>query len=373
MWLIQFHTSNVYLHAYLPLSNTNCESTRISRVSTISQYTKMWIAFVALLLGVIPPTLTVTTLPTSEVDTGSFGCPSPSMEQTVTDAFMDGIEVEVRQNILQTLQCRVGECESNPATSCQDVMDRGAAVTGTYWISKCDGTTTQVYCTMDNPCGCSGTGAWMRIGLLNMSDPTQQCPSGMGVINDPRSCSRNTQPGNCASFFFDSNFQQYSRVCGRSIGYQEGSPDAFRPYYDNQAYTIDDPYFDGLSVTYGFSPRNHIWTFVSAAVDTDSSPYACPCSTTTYSGLVPPFIGNDWFCEAGAGTSWQAGVIYRDNPVWDGMGCESASTCCGPSSPRWFCKDLASSTRENIEVRACGDEHQNNEDVLIQLVELYVQ
>ena len=180
------------------------KSIRISGVSNTSQYTKMWIAFAALLLGVIPPTLTVTTLPTSEVDTGSFGCPSPSMEQTVTDAFMDGIEAEVRQNILQTLQCRVGECESNPATSCQDVMDRGAAVTGTYWISKCDGTTTQVYCTMDNPCGCSGTGAWMRIGLLNMSDPTQQCHSGMGVINDPRSCSHNTQPGNCASIFFDS-------------------------------------------------------------------------------------------------------------------------------------------------------------------------
>ena len=86
------------------------------------------------------------------------------------------------------------------------------------------------------------------------------------------------------------------------------------------------------------------------------------------------WIGDDWFCEAGAGTSWQAGVVYRDNPVWDGMGCESASTCCGPSISHWFCKDLASSsTRENIEVRACGDEHQNNEDVFIQLVELYVQ
>ena len=350
------------------------ESISIPGVSTLSNNMKMWIAFVALLLGAVPPSLTVRVLPTSEVDTGNFGCPSPSMEQTVTSTFMDGIREEVQQNILPSLQCRVGECESNPATSCQDVMDQGAAVTGWYWISKCDGTTTRVYCTMDNPCGCSGSGAWMRVGLLNMSDTTQQCPSGMGVIADPRSCSRNTQPGNCASFFFDSNFMQYNRVCGRSLGYQEGSPDAFRPYFDNQAYTIDDPYFDGLSVTYGFSPRKHIWTFVSAAVDTGNSPYDCPCSTTTYSGVVPPFIGNDWFCESGAFDSWQGGTIYRDNPIWDGTGCQGPeSTCCTFSNPPWFCKDLPSQTRDNIEVRACGDENQDNEDVLIQLVELYVQ
>lgn len=327
-----------------------------------------------LFLGVLAPSLSVRNLPTTEVDTGNFGCPSQSMEQSVTDTFQAGIRAEVQQNILSTLQCRVGECQSNPATSCQDVQDRGAGVTGWYWVSKCDGSVLQVYCTMDNPCGCSGTGAWMRVGLLNMSDPSATCPSGMGLISDPRSCSRNTQPGNCASFFFDSNFMQYSRVCGRALGYGESSPDAFAPYHGNRQYTIDDPYFDGLSVTYGFSPRKHIWTFGAGVDDFGTNQARCPCSSSTFTGTIPPFIGNDWFCEAGPSSNWQRGVIYRDNPLWDGTGCGNPnSMCCTANNPPWFCKDLPSPTRDNIEARACGDQHQNDEDVLIALVELYVQ
>ena len=329
------------------------------------------------LLGVIVPSLCVTTLPTSEVDTGSFGCPTPQQEQTVTSTFQDGIRTEVQQNILSGITCRVGECQSNPASSCQDVQDRGPGVTGTYWIRKCDGSTVQVYCRMDNPCGCTGagsTGAWMRIGLLNMSDPTQNCPSGMGVINDPRSCSRNTQPGNCASFFFDSNFQQYSRACGRAIGYGESSPDAFAVWNGNRGYTIDDPYVDGMMITYGFSPRKHIWTFGAGVTDTGNQASRCPCSSTNWNGQLPPFIGNDWFCEAGPASSWSRGTIYRDNPLWDGMGCGNpASTCCTFNNPPWFCKDLPSPTRDDVEARACGNQHQNDEDVLIGLVELYVQ
>ena len=281
--------------------------------------------------------------------------------------------MEVQQNILPSVACRVGECQSNPAISCQDVQDQGPGVSGWYWISRCDGSVAQVYCSMDNPCGCSSTGAWMRVGLLNMSDPSANCPSGMGLISDPRSCSRNVQPGACVSFFYSSNFLSYSRVCGRALGYQESSPDAFRPYFNNQAYTIDDPYIDGLSVTHGFSPRKHIWSFAAAATDTGNSPFHCPCSTTTYSGVIPPFIGNDWFCEAGATNSWQRGVTYRDNPLWDANGCVSSSTCCTFNNPPWFCKDLPSPTRDDIEARACGDQNQSDEDVPISLVELYVQ
>ena len=326
------------------------------------------------LIGAFAPSHGVRVLPTTEVDTGNFGCPNPDMEQNVVSVFQDGIQMEVQQNILPTLPCRVGECESNPASSCQDVMDRGPAVTGTYWIKKCDGTTTQVYCTMNNPCGCNSTGAWMRIGLLNMSDPTAQCPSGMDLIADPRSCSRNVQPGNCASFFYDSNFLQYNRICGRATGYGESSPDAFNPYIRNRGYTIDDPYFDGISITYGFSPRKHVWTFAAGVTDTGDGTSQCPCSSPTYTGTVPPFIGNDWFCEAGPVTTWSRGTIYSDNPLWDGMGCQNpVSTCCTENNPPWFCKQLPSATRDNIEVRACGDQGQNDEDVPIALVELYVQ
>ena len=327
-------------------------------------------------LGVLTPSLSQRTVPTTEIDPGNFGCPTSSAEMTVTGQFSDAIRAEVQANILSTIPCRVGECQSNPATSCQDVMDRGPGVNGMYWISTCDGSTTQVYCRMDNPCGCSGGGAWMRVGLLNMSDPAATCPSGMGLIADPRSCSRNTQPGNCASFFFSSNFMQYNRVCGRAIGYGESSPDAFAVYNGNRGYTIDDPYVDGMIITYGFSPRKHIWTFGAGVTDTGNQNSRCPCSSNNWSGVLPPFIGNDWFCEAGPTSSWSRGTIYRDNPLWDGpgTGCQNpASTCCTANGPPWFCKDLTTPSRDNIECRACGNQHQNDEDVLIALVELYVQ
>ena len=332
------------------------------------------LALLVYLLGTIVPSLCFRQLPTTEVDTANYGCPTQAAQQTVLDTHDAGILAEVNQNVVPSLVCRLGECESNPATSCQHVLDEGPAATGWYWIRKCDGTSVQVYCAMSNPCGCSGSSAWMRIGFLNMSDPSQQCPPGMGIVASPRSCSRNVFPGNCASSFYSSNFVSYSRICGRVVGYQEGSPDAFRPYFNNRGYTIDDPYFDGVSLTYGFSPRKHVWTFGAGPTDTGNSPFHCPCSTTNYQGVVPPFIGNDWFCEAGAFNNWQRNTIYSDNPLWDGTGCRGPqSTCCTFSNPPWFCKDLPSPTRENIELRACGDSNQDDEDVLVSLFEIYVQ
>ena len=336
------------------------------------------LSFLLVLLGAVAPSLGVINLPTGEIDPGSFnrfGCPSEEMEQPLFDTFRDGVQTEVTQNIVPTLPCRVGQCESNPASSCQDVLDQGSGQTGWYYVQTCTGDITQVYCRMDNPCGCNVTGAWRRIALLNMSDTTQQCPSGMGLIRDPRSCSRNVQPGACVSMFFESNFIQYSRVCGRAIGISESSPDAFGPYNDNGlVYTIDDPYVDGMSVTYGTRPRNHIWTFAAGVEDTGTDGHTCPCSSTNWQGQLPPYIGNDWFCEAGPVDNWQQGTIYRDNPLWDGMGClNPISTCCTANNPPWFCKELPAPTEENIEVRACGDQHQNDEDVLVQLIELYVQ
>ena len=74
-----------------------------------------------------------------------------------------------------------------------------------------------------------------------------------------------------------------STVCGRIIGYQIGSTDAFCPFQSRcnyrrnddpaipRAYTIDDVYVDGLSLTHGH-PREHIWTFAAAINDVDNIP-----------------------------------------------------------------------------------------------------
>ena len=333
---------------------------------------------VVLLLGtaLVLPALGFRNLPTTEVDTGSFGCPTDQMEQTVVDAANAAIQSEVQGNILPTIPCRLGECESKPASSCQEILEQGPGVSGWYWLTRCDGNHVQVYCSMTNPCGCSGGGAWMRVGLLNMTDPDETCPSGMTLrnVNNQRMCSRKVNPAQCVSVYHTAQFVNYNRVCGRVHGYQDGNPDAFRPYFDNRAYTIDDPFIDGATLTYGFSPRKHIWSFAGGPDDTGTTPYHCPCSTgSAYTGVIPPFVGNDWFCESAAATQAQDRV-YTDNPLWDGVGCSgSRSTCCSFNSPPWFCKDLPSATRDDIELRMCGDEHIANEDVPVYYYEIYVQ
>ena len=58
--------------------------------------------------------------------------------------------------------------------------------------------------------------------------------------------------------------------------------------------------------------------------------------------------------------------------LWDGEQCEG--TCCsGTMSPPWFSVWLFSHTTDRIEVRFCADEITSNENVLIELLEIYVQ
>ena len=325
------------------------------------------------------PSVSVRVLPsqidTKEVDSQNNACPSQQDETAAVGEIRGSVDTLLTSNIVSNLDCRLGQCESNPATSCNQVLQESIGTSGWYWIRRCDGVTVQVYCAMSNPCGCSSsTGAWMRVAYLNMSDPDATCPHGQSLIPDPRSCSRNVQPGACASTYYSPQLVEYSRVCGRVTAYAESSPDAFRPYNDNRGYTIDDPYVDGVSLTYGFNPRKHIWTFGAGVEDTGSDTYRCPCTSSNWPGVLPPYIGNDWFCEAGPVSNWQRGTIYSDNPLWDGMGCQGPqSTCCTANNPPWFCKDLPSITSDNIEVRSCGDQHQNDEDLLLAFYEIYVQ
>ena len=302
-------------------------------------------------------------------------CPTDVTQEQTKDAIRNDVEKIIRQNILPALECHLGQCEDNPALSCRQILeDNSERGSGFYWLRRLDGVAVQVFCAMDNPCGCiNSTGGWMRIAFLNMSDTNGECPHGMNINEDPRSCSRKLAPGACVSAFYGSNFMQYSRVCGQITGYQDSSPDAFRPYNDDQTLTIDDPYVDGVSLTYGFSPRKHIWTFAAGVTDIGSSSYHCPCSSTNYQGVIPSFVENDYFCESAViAGSWTT-RIYPENPLWDGTGCASSSTCCAFNNPPWFCKDLPKPTRDNIEVRACGDQHKDDEDVLVSLLEIYVQ
>ena len=64
------------------------------------------------------------------------------------------------------------------------------------------------------PCACGGPGLWTRIAHLNMSDPSQQCPSSWNLITTPvRGCvSSNSSGQSCDSAIFPTNGQLYSHV-----------------------------------------------------------------------------------------------------------------------------------------------------------------
>jgi len=113
---------------------------------------------------------------------------------------------------------------------------------------------------------CDGSTGWRLIAYLNMSDPSQQCPSAWQEIPTPhRVCGRKSASGGCEGLTYSTGSEQYDQVCGRIIGYQLSTPDAFR----GSSRSIDSYYLDGVSVTYG-SPRQHIWSF-AGGLDEDSS------------------------------------------------------------------------------------------------------
>ncbi len=234
----------------------------------------------------------------------------------------------------------------------------------------------QVYCDMDRQsCGCGSTRGWMRVADINMTDPNQQCPEGFRLRSgtSKRMCEMTKETAGCFSIVFPTHSVQFSKVCGRVRAYQFGIPEAFLAHHQYSR-TIDEVYLDGVSITHGQNPRKHIWSFANARDETRHDNFVCPCTQTTtpYTGTVPTFIGNDYFCDTGSRSVYQF-QLYADDPLWDGQGCGPTSSCCQFNSPPWFCKELPQQTSDNIEVRVCRDFHRSDEDILVELIELYVQ
>ena len=118
---------------------------------------------------------------------------------------------------------------------------------------------------------CNGERGWMRVGYLNMTDPNEQCPPGFRMYeeNGVRACGRQSVLELCQSVTYPSHDISYSQVCGRVIGYQQGSPDAIINQPD---LGIDGAYVDGVSITRGY-PRQHIWTFMAALQENSIAQY----------------------------------------------------------------------------------------------------
>ena len=220
---------------------------------------------------------------------------------------------------------------------------------------------------------CGGSTGWRRVAYLNMADTSQQCPSVWREITSPhRVCGRRSSSASCEGVTYSTGSKQYDQVCGRIIGYQIGSPASFR----GSSQSINTNYVDGVSVTRG-SPRQHIWTFATGVDEqTQYTCCTCPCVAGSTGGSnIPSFVGQNYFCETGL-TRWDRrhGIFWPNgDPLWDGQGCGPTSSCCTFNSPPWFNTQLSSPTTDDIEVRICDNEAIQNDDIPVQLVELYVK
>ena len=224
-----------------------------------------------------------------------------------------------------------------------------------------------------------GDGLWYRVAYLNMSDSTQQCPSNWREISTPvRTCGRPmTTRASCSGEYFSARALRYSKVCGRAIGYQYGSPGAFNLNERPPISSPNDNYIDGLSVTHG-TPRTHIWTYAVGVSDVEFFDHSgtCPCTNPvaiTQAVLPPYFVGDNYFCESGNHEGRvDVSEFFENDPVWDGEQCEG-ECCSNGKSPPWFSVTLPNPTSDDIEVRICGDEGTQNEDTPVQLLEIFIQ
>ena len=218
----------------------------------------------------------------------------------------------------------------------------------------------------------------MLAANINMTNSSHTCPEGLKLLTTPkRLCTRNTDGGGCSSATFNLHGIRYTHVCGKIIGYQHMSPNAFYSFYYNRRLTIDNTYVDGVSLTHGHNPRKHIWTFAAALheVTTIHRESLCPC-TNIHNPLsipIPPYVGNDYFCDTASKTRLN-NHFFPDDPLWDGQGCGRLNTCCSFNNPPWFMKNLSSSTSDDIEMRLCASgARSNDEDIPVEIIELYVQ
>ena len=103
----------------------------------------------------------------------------------------------------------------------------------------------------------------MQVVNLDMTNTSHQCPPGTTLRTDlpKRLCGIGIGTNDLGVHLWDSKI----------IGYQDETPDAFG-HARTQSMTIDGAYVDGISLTHGSNPRQHIWTFAAALDEVGSRP-----------------------------------------------------------------------------------------------------
>ena len=266
-----------------------------------------------------------------------------------------------------------------PGASCADIYNKNPTSHGRsgYYVLKTDHLFF-AYCDMELECG-GNKGGWMRIANINKGDT---CPSGWAKYKSY--CTGGSAAG-CHSAHFSVDTTNYTKICGKVLGYQKGTMDCFFPsayahgkadYYRpaTSSRSLDGVYVDGISITSG-NPRKHVWTYAVGLSDDYNYPQLnCPCAKTP--GPDPPvFVGSHYYCESGNTGIFNGkeAILYNNDTLWDGEGCLPENSCCYDAGMPWFFRQFPTTTTGDIEVRICYDEVFTNEAVVVEQIQLYVQ
>ena len=257
-----------------------------------------------------------------------------------------------------------------PAAKCAEIYTKdpqqAPVASGYYFV----GGSERSYCefNFNTPGGFDSYG-WQRLALTDMTDPQTSCPSGLNLRESGgvRYCIKTPDPdaGSCHSLYYQPT-SSVKRMYGRVYGIQIGEPDIQENPGD-----IDTAYVDGVSLTYDRDgSRGHIWTFYSTSTETNND---CPCSSNP-ARTTPDYVRDNYFCEAGTSeTDFTGGVqAYVSDPLWDGANCLMDQAPCCNTGP-WFYREFNVPFGDRVELRICTDEGTNNEDIGVQLIELYFQ
>ena len=277
---------------------------------------------------------------------------STLVRNQIDQRILSNIEIKLEDYVLNNIS-RISEMLNNLLifSSCTDALQKLPFSTSGYqliWHNA--GSLALVYCDMTLSCG-GVTGGWRRMAYINTAISGTHCPSELTNRIDPSSCIKSGSAPGCSSVKYPSNGISYSRICGRINGRQAGVPDAFRSDARPSNQTLEQNYVDGVSLTYGSSPRTHIWTLATGTGD-----------CTFCDNDRPGYIDNDYSCEINGICS--NGEVCSTKVLWNG------SQCVGG---KMFYRVLQQRTTEDIEMRVCRDQPTLDEDILITFVELYVQ
>ena len=272
---------------------------------------------------------------------------------------------------------KLGRKRKHPAGSCSEIRDIDpSASSRNYWLKgESESDAGKIYCDYDfmPPPTISAVAfnsiemevGWMRLLDFDMRRAHSHCPEGLLQLESPIKACANSDGYGCNSFNLSTHGVPYQRVCGMASGYQYNTPDAFLRYdCPSCENNINEAYLDGVSITYG-SPRTHIWSYAAAWSEDHPShpvPPKCPCADGT-NLQSPEFVGQDYYCEQG-----------DDNELWDGKECKAVEwSCCQHPDLPWFCKELPEPTTQDIEVRFCIDQGTDDENVFVEMMQLFVQ